>query len=737
MPLVWTLLLNLPLGLAAWLVARDGFRQPAGMPRGLAAVVLAWVWLTVGMEGLGAYGLLARGPLLGWVALGLAIGWGLRFRSATEPGARPSPSATPPEPWERGATLAVGLVLWPALILGIRSLAGPVQVVSDGPIYHLYFAARWWKAERLFLIATPFGENAATYFPAAGDLWFTWLIAGWGGERLAKIGQLPFLLVAALAAFGMARRLGAGVSASVVAVAWFVSVTPLFLFTFDPNVDTIFVAGYLVSAFFFLRYALGDDGFPALVLGGLAAGGALATKPTGVVFVPVLLAAAGISALVRERPIGRKAVAALILAVSPLVMAGFWYGRNALLTGNPLYPLQVELFGRVVLAGWYGTDVMRLSPFYIPVRDLRAFGDLFLAVFDPRLAPVWLAALVGAWFWKRPARGPGPWFAAFSVLAIANVALFWLVVPYRTQQRFMIQAVGLTAVPLARLFDRASWLRYLGVALLAAHLLTFQGWPFGPSGQEPPWDLTAHRPMDAVRVPNAAPPLILFPPLATWRVRSLSRVGLTFGLGLVGLAAAWTVGRGKGRFSIRVAAAGLGVAGLVTALIVAAGGEARRVFFADFPEFYKGWRQLEQRSGRDGSRIAYAGTNLPFYLLGTHLRNDVRYVNVDAHRGWLLHDYHRAARARGQGNWSYPRPGWDREHPDYDAWLANLRAEGIQMLVVTRADPNEGPHNIADADWFPIERQWAESHPETFEPLYGQFEGDHWIRLYRLLPPPN
>ena len=47
----------------------------------------------------------------------------------------------------------------------MRSLLLAVKVVSDGPIYHLYFAARWWKAGRLILVAAPFGENAATYFP--------------------------------------------------------------------------------------------------------------------------------------------------------------------------------------------------------------------------------------------------------------------------------------------------------------------------------------------------------------------------------------------------------------------------------------------------------------------------------------------------------------------------------------------------------------------------------------------
>ena len=135
----------------------------------------------------------------------------------------------------------------------------------------------------------PFGENAATYFPANGDLWFTWLMATWGGDRLAKVGQAPFLLLAGLAAYGCARWLGAGRSASLVATCWFVSSTPLLLFSFEPNVDTIFVAGYLMAAYFFLRASSGGGDTAAYCLGALAAGGAIGTKAVGVVFVPPLL----------------------------------------------------------------------------------------------------------------------------------------------------------------------------------------------------------------------------------------------------------------------------------------------------------------------------------------------------------------------------------------------------------------------------------------------------------------
>jgi hypothetical protein len=133
--------------------------------------------------------------------------------------------------------------------------------------------------------------------------------------------------------------------------------------------------------------------------------------------------------------------------------------------------------------------------------------------------------------------------------------------------------------------------------------------------------------------------------------------------------------------------------------------------------------------------VAYAGTNLPYYLLGPGMRNEVRYVNIDRHRDWLLHDYHREALARGEGRWPNSRPGWDRIRPDEAAWLDNLDAEGIEFLVVTRVNPADGPHNVADAEGFPIERRWADSHRERFVPLYGREDGDPWFRLYRVIRP--
>jgi hypothetical protein len=304
-----------------------------------------------------------------------------------------------------------------------------------------------------------------------------------------------------------------------------------------------------------------------------------------------------------------------------------------------------------------------------------------------------------------------------------------MVIPYRTQVRFLIPAAGLAAIPLARLFDAARIWRWAGFALLTAHILTPQYFPFPAIGGRPPWDLS-------VLVPNSAPGAVPFVPMVlAWILPARGVDGTTAGLHLVvgvgclATAAGLAWARRGGRWRWWMPALGLALMVGAEARLVAPRQEILRRY-PNFPDYLAGWADLDRRTLDRGMRIAYAGTNLPYYLMGPDFRNDVRYVNVDVHRGWLLHDYHRAAASLGQlPNWPDTRPGWDRIAPEFRAWLANLRSEGIELLVVARANPEEGRHNQADREGFPIERVWADAHPEVFVPLYS----DRLFKLYGLM----
>ena len=743
---IWTMAGSTLLGLLAnwalfvgslW-IARYGLRQPRGPGAVLAAVVVFWTVCTLGFEGLGIRGALSLRMMTALAIAVLGVGAVLRwFRAAEDV---PPMSSCGNEPLSGAALASLALVVSGALLPGMRSLLLGVKVVSDGPIYHLYFAARWWKAERLFLVASPFGENAATYFPANGDLWFTWLMVTWGGDQLAKVGQVPFLFVACAAAYACAREVGAGRSASVIATTWFAASSPLLLFSFEPNVDTIFVAGYLVAAYFFLRAwrgagaaAIADD-----LLGGLAAGLALGTKAVGVVFIPPLIGVALLA--VWRRPLAQRTKAArtLVILAAPFLSGGFWFARNALLTGNPLYPLEIQVLGRSLFPGWYLSGAMRTSQYFIPFDEWRACGDLVLGVLDPRLAPFWIIALLaGCISPKARSAGTRSSIASFAVLAVLNVVLYWVCIPYRTQQRFMLQALGLAAVPLAMTLDRSPWLCRGAAMLLAVHLFTAPAWPLRSDGPIP-WDLTPMIPAASTGT-ISIDQRVVAAFYADPRSRSVFPLIVLVGVLVSAMFMVWMWDRLRVEPRGRRRSGRVGVALAVTVLFFFLGGvdawpgrvDSRLAFYPVFTDFIRGWLTLEARSGPAGVRVAYSGTNIPYYLFGQGLRNDVRYVNIDRHRDWLMHDYHRQAAAAGKGLWPNSRPGWDRVQPDYQAWVDNLDAAGIQLLVVTRVNPDEGPHNVADAEHFPIERQWADAHPERFEAIYGSRENDPWFRLYR------
>jgi hypothetical protein len=214
---------------------------------------------------------------------------------------------------------------------------------------------------------------------------------------------------------------------------------------------------------------------------------------------------------------------------------------------------------------------------------------------------------------------------------------------------------------------------------------------------------------------------------------------LAFGAVSLALAGQWAISlrRPTARsVGLSVAASALVVGAAVAAYAFGIG--TGKVTFPLFADYFRAWSVLDRAAGPRGVRVAYAGTDIPYYLLGRDLRNDVEYVNIDDHPDWLMHDYHLHAAERGDPPlWPTPRPGWDRLHPDRGAWLENLERRGIQYLVVARAKPEEGPFNIADREKFTIERVWADALPGRFTPIYGVEPPDPEMKVYRFHPAEN
>src|SRR5262249_7099418 len=95
----------------------------------------------------------------------------------------------------------------------------------------------------------------------------------------------------------------------------------------------------------------------AAVVTGTALGLLLATKYIGVLFVPPVLAVIAVAVWIEKQYRARALVGmALTLALAMAVSGGYSYLRNAVTTGNPIFPAPVSVFGVEVFPGWGGVS---------------------------------------------------------------------------------------------------------------------------------------------------------------------------------------------------------------------------------------------------------------------------------------------------------------------------------------------------------------------------------------------
>lgn len=692
-------------------------RWPTAVPldRFLATVLLGFVGIVIGLE---ALSLLHAISIAGLTVVAVVLGLGGLLLGRAAPAGHGDPLVPgAAAPVFLPALAAAGLAAWALMVYLLRGLILPVQTVSDAPIYHLYFAARWREAGSLVMVPTPFGELAATYFPANGDLWLTWLMVGAGSDSLARAGQWPFTLIVFAALWGLGRWAGGDRSGALFPPAlWATSFLVLYSASLA-TVDLCLAAWYLVAVYFLARaWDERQDALrakPHFLCFALAAGATAGTKSIGLLFIlPLLVPTLVILVQSRNRiPLGMRALAAFLLP------SAFWYGRNAWLTGNPLYPLAVTLWGIPVLPGWYDRTAMLASGYHLPVTDWELLASRLALVLDGRLLALWLLATLGALVSAFLGK-PRP--LVLAALGAAVWFLFWFVNPYNSQERFLIAGIGCGLVPLAPILANRVWLQWACSALIAWHLLTppvTMGLPGAPDIGPIPIPL-ARDPLSQGSVPLALVlPAAIVLALCSARRRRLLVAGVLIVVG--GVLSAWP--------SIR---------------FMSDHPRAHYLPTTDFaPKLLEAWTIINEESGPEGARVAYAGTNLPYYLLGADLRNRVRYVPVSDPSSGLAHEADRARRQAGDTSLAAdPWPDWYRARPDFAFWLDNLRREKIDLLLIAR----ENVHGRLDAadgpPPFPIEAQWARAHPEVFEPIGPSRGGapdrpsSDWAKVYRLQP---
>lgn len=611
----------------------------------------------------------AAGALGGWTLLlaSAALYGGALFLPS--PGRPPAGAGRRRVPWPLAPAL---LVL--AVDAVVHLPASPVN--WDAMTYHLYFPARWLQEGRLFHVPTVFSDDSAAFAPQNGALFFAWQMALLGSDATTNVSQLLCLLFVAAAVYRSALLLGARRQAALMAAATLPWLAPLRRWALSANVDVFLLAFWTGGVYWLLAY-FRRGGRGNLVACGLALGLAAGTKTVG-----LPLAAAPAAVLALGLLWKRRGADLGLFAGAATAAGGWWYAKNLLLYGNPLFPLDFQVLG-LRFHGAYTAATLRETLFRIDGLGnwLETVAITFGIAACSLLVAGWLGLAALAWQGRRIAA------PALAVFAAAWTAYVYAVVPHNNQTRFLLPALAVAVVGWAgwlRAVPRRGWragLFLLGIAAAAWDARPHQVWAY-------------HLERLAAAGTNAV----------AWMVLGL----------LAAAAAAWSAWRWRasGRHGFAV----LAVLAFWPAVALAShhAGTSRLAFLAraDYRVWGAGYLMFNDPALAP-RRIAYSGVNVPYALMGPGFRHVVVYCNTQGDPDDGFYDFW----ARDPRLYPTHKPGLYRGADDFDVWRRCLGERGIDTVVVFATLPVERPAHWALLDDFPIEREWMRRRPDLFEPL--------------------
>ena len=403
---------------------------------------------------LGLTGVMNRGV---FAALGLAIiGSALVIaRRAQNPPAKPGaepllPPASSLQPPACSPSLQPpAYLLWAALPFVVVILLGAMMPPADfdGREYHLQAPKEFYELGRVQFLP----HNIYANMPLGTEMLS---LAGmivcddwWMGALAGKTLIALYAPLTALALLAAGRRLGLP-TAGVIAALAYISIPWIALVSMQGLVEGAF-AYYLLAALIAVmlwQASQAQQRERLLWLAGFLAGGAVSTKYPAVLYCVLPPAAAiGYSVLDpkrRREPLSRttswRPIVAFLLAV--IVGCGLWLGKNAVETGNPVYPLLYNVFGGETRTEENDAQWTRVhDPPNSQLADLAQRTSAFVLTspwLSPLVVPLAALALLG-----RRQRRLAWWLAAY----VAFVFLSWWCFTHRIE-RFWVPLLSVVAL---------------------------------------------------------------------------------------------------------------------------------------------------------------------------------------------------------------------------------------------------------------------------------------------------
>jgi hypothetical protein len=292
----------------------------------------------------------------------------------------------------------------------------------DSLWYHLPMVGYIMQSGTIQETYTPwFIDQFINIFPKNIELFFLWNTIFLKSDVIVDLSQLLFAVMGVLTIYSIALKLKVGEKYALYSSFLFFF-TPIMILQSTTNyVDVAISVLFLISVNFLISSADGDerDAFFRrwpLLLSGISAGILLGSKGSGPLFIAILSLAVlckifiqqfSLSSFSEKIGVIRQSVGNYLkLFLLPAIMFGsYWYIKNWVLYGNPVYPMEISIANVTIFKGLYGgiidpsPEVLnKLSPlkkliyvweervkYYLYDSRFSGFGPLWLILFLPAI----------------------------------------------------------------------------------------------------------------------------------------------------------------------------------------------------------------------------------------------------------------------------------------------------------------------------------------------------------------
>jgi len=559
-------------------------------------------------------------------------------------------------------------------------------ISPDSLQYHLAFPASWIRSGNLSNPFCIFGSiptifakslelSSVSYYPINAQLFFTWLMMPLKNAFLADVGEVPFYLIGIITISVILDKYRVKKEIAILSGFLWVLIPNIFKqLKTGSQIDVICATLFLLMIYTVLLLKE-NFSFKYAALFGISTGLFLGTKVTNIIW---FIAALPFIAYLFYRSLRayRVGLAKLFLMLSSIIFmvllfGGFTYFRNLIFTGNPFFPIDVRLFGKVIFKGLMDNITYKTYMIYGDKFDLtkilfsEGLGVQFLALFLPGI-------LVPFIFYKQMSAKAKPmWeYLLLFLTPIMMIILYgFFVNVYVVRYLFPYFSMGLvTAVIFISLLPYGE--RYFfSVSFLAILVSAFE---------------LAHR---QELIVSLCLSIILFVTLSIFNKQIVIFC------------------KNRIFYIVLICFLVLGVL-FLGYLNIKYNNEEYERYPLTFSkkeawqiDVTKGWKKLNEITGK-GERIAYTG-RLEFYpLFGSGLKNDVQYISVNE---------------KQISPYNNPN-GLYRKDKIFNEWRENLRNNKIGYLFITL--PFFDNKETSNPDKFPIEDDWASEHPQLFKLLF-------------------